>query len=239
MTICFFLKKPNQAFITHSHADHCYLIPYLYSRNRKLDIYAPEPCIQYMHPYLKSAQNLNDCQPDSFEKFVLHGVKTGNTIDISKNLYSVHVIECVHTVPSVGYLFYERRSKLKDEYKNLDGKSLAQLRKEKVNVSEEVLVPLFAFLGDTLPTVFDQYGEQLFKFPYIITECTFLDGEQSSDKGHTHWSALRPYVEKNPQCNFVLIHFSCALKDEEIAEFFSKKEAVLKNVIPFGVNKQQ
>lgn len=209
----------------------------MYSRNRILDIYVPDPCVQFLKPYLKSAQNLNDCAEDSTpEKYAIHGVKNGASISFANNLYVAQVIECDHTVPSVGYLFYERRSKLKEEYKNMEGKELAKLKKQNVQVSQEVLVPLFAFLGDTLPTVFEKYPV-LFTFPHIITECTFLHGEQAESKGHTHWSGLKPIVEQHPEVNFVLIHWSCSHKNEEIVEFF-KKEG-LKNVIPFGCTPQE
>lgn len=94
------------------------------------------------------------------------------------------------------------------------------------------MVPLFAFLGDTVPQVFD-LNPELFTFPYVITECSFLNGDQTDSKGHTHWSGLKPLVEVHPECTFILIHWSLSHKSQEIREFFDKLG--LPNVIPFGV----
>ena len=174
---------------------------------------------------------MNDCQDDAPEKYVIHPVSNGYCVDFGK-LYHVKVIECFHTVPSVGYLFYEKRNKLKEEYKNLNGTELAALKKQNVQVVEQVLIPLFAFLGDTVPIVFEKYP-QLFEFPFVITECTFLYGEQADDKGHTCWNGLQPFIEAHPECTFVLVHWSCSHKNEEIRDFFKKR--ALPNAIPFGV----
>ena len=52
---------------------------------------------------------------------------------------------------------------------------------------------------------------EIFNYTVVITECTFLDEEspsEATDKGHTGWTGLRPFVEQHPNITFVLIHFS-------------------------------
>jgi hypothetical protein len=72
-----------------------------------------------------------------------------------KKSYTMSVIECIHPVPCVGYCFWEPRSKLKEEYKSLDGKKIGELRKSGVEVSETVELPMFVFMGDTAANIFD------------------------------------------------------------------------------------
>jgi ribonuclease Z len=46
-----------------------------------------------------------------------------------------------------------------------------------------------------------------------------------------HWNNLAPYVEKNPQCTFVLIHFSLRYSEQEVQKFFdSMGEKKPKNI---------
>ena len=55
------------------------------------------------------------------------------------------------------------------------------------------------------------YFRQLFTFPVIIIECTFLHEDkphEAEERGHTSWDDLKPYVIANPQTTFVIIHFS-------------------------------
>lgn len=106
------------------------------------------------------------------------------------NNYKVDIINCEHPVTSVGYLFSEKRSRLKDEFKGRPGKELGELRKKGVELNEDVFLPLFAFLGDTTDKVFQDYGEQLLRYPVIFVECTFFTPdhkEAAAGSLHNHW----------------------------------------------------
>ena len=153
----------------------------------------------------------------------------------------MEVVDCFHSVPCVGFLFSEKRTKLKDEYRGKKGKELAALQKEGVIVQQESFVPLFTYLGDTSIEIFEKYP-QIFSYPTIIVECTFLKHESFVDErcqrdGHIAWKHLEPYVLSHPECTFVLIHFSCRYKAPDIFAFFdeltTRKENPLdlKNVI--------
>lgn len=61
----------------------------------------------------------------------------------------VDVVQCCHSVPTVGYIFSESRTKLKAEYKDIPGKQIAELRRQGIDVNENVLIKRIAFLGDT------------------------------------------------------------------------------------------
>jgi len=102
---------------------------------------------------------------------------------------------------------------------------MARKRDEGITVDEEVLRPMFAFLGDTHVNVF-QRNPWLFDYPVIITECTYLDDSQRERAdlvGHTVWSQLRPVVEAHPETLFVLTHFSLRHSDQEVLTFFRRE----------------
>jgi ribonuclease Z len=233
--------KVRRLFVTHSHADHSYQIPYMYSHSSPtpLDIYVPNQSVPYFNAYLTSAQLLNDHDDEKglatcAKRFLLHGVLDKQIIELDKS-YRVEIITCHHSVPSIGYAFYEKRSKLKSDYTHLTGKQIQEIKKQGIDVTEQIYVPLFTFLGDTTPAVFTSGSHSakvlLEQMPVIICECTFLDDEQSNDKGHTHWNGLKPIIEQHPHITFILIHFSLKHKRNEIVDFFANQS--LKNIIPF------
>ena len=86
-------------------------------------------------------------------------------------------------------------------------------------------------MGDTTTKVFENHPE-VFEFPTIFVECTFF-GEGMESKAekttHVHWDKLKPFVKANPQCLFMLIHFSIRWNEYQIDEYFTeelKKEGI-------------
>lgn len=69
--------------------------------------------------------------------------------------------------------------------------------------------------------------------PAIIVECSFLGAggmseqqseEEAISRGHVSWAQLRPVVLNSPGTTFVLVHFSERYTDDQIREYFWKKE---------------
>ncbi|MEQ8844852.1 MAG: MBL fold metallo-hydrolase [Phycisphaerales bacterium] len=82
-----------------------------------------------------------------------------------------------HTAPSMGYVVYEKRTKLKDEFVGLPQEKLVELKKRGEEITRSFEVPLVAYTGDTLP------GAHLLRADIreariVISECTFFE------KGH-------------------------------------------------------
>ena len=154
------------------------------------------------------------------------------------------VFKTFHSVPSVGYGFWQIKSKLKEEYKDLKGPQIAELRKKGVSVVEDTELPLFVFTGDTSIKLYET-NTDIFTFPVIITgkivsfftntyclECTYLyenEIELAAKNDHICWAQLKPYVEMHPKVTFILTHFSMKYGDKEILEFFSK--VTLPNIV--------
>jgi len=222
-------RQPPYVFLTHSHTDHSCDIPYLYSRKEGATIYCPKENVDYLNNYIRSEIELNACDKIKEELLPpsqLIPVDAGDNVHFgtksNPNQYRVHVIKCIHAVPCVGYLFSEKLSKLKEQYKNLTGKDLGALRKEGVEISDEFYRPLFGYIGDSHYTVLEN-NPIIFEYPVIIVECTFIDGEtvdRANRDGHIHWTQLEPIVVSHPNNTFVLIHFSCRYKESEIHQFF-------------------
>jgi ribonuclease Z len=214
-------------FITHSHLDHTYSLPLLLGRNRTVtNIYCPAASAPYIEQHIQAVTNMNysTTMDSTIHSYKLHPVKTGDRLRIEDDM-EVCVIECEHTVPTVGYLLYFRRRKLRQEFFAKSGAELAWLAACDIELQEEVRVPVFSYIGDTSYRVFLQHPEIL-KFPIVVCECTFLDAahvDRANLTRHTHWQQLRPIVAAHPEVSFILIHFSLRYRDEEIFDFFERE----------------
>ena len=109
-------------------------------------MYAPADAAKLVTHYLDAAQMLTDNQfvdlaaPGATSpwtpSFHLHGVRDKQRIELKKGAtdIAVDVLAMDHSVPCVGFAFFERRKKLKDEYKGLAGGEIGKLRKAGVEV---------------------------------------------------------------------------------------------------------
>jgi hypothetical protein len=63
-------------------------------------------------------------------------------------------------------------------------------------VTEEKMIPLLCFMGDTKASVYLHHPSIISSTPVLFTECTLLEdnGEVSVDRGHTSWPDLEPIV---------------------------------------------
>lgn len=166
----------------------------------------------------------------------MRGVQSKDRIvfDKKKGL-NCYVVHCDHTIPCVGYCFYQTKQSLKPEYKGLPGKEIGKLRKSGVQVTEEEEQPLFCFLGDTSVSILEgDQAENIFLCPTVIIECSFLtdDCRQNAERTkHVLWPDLKPHVLAHPETTFVLTHFSHRWSVEEISKFFANED--LANVVPW------
>ena len=74
----------------------------------------------------------------------------GDEIELSRELV-VTVSATRHTVPSLGFVVWDRRRKLKPEYQALSGDEIRDLRLSGKEVTEEIRRPRVAYLGDSSP----------------------------------------------------------------------------------------
>ena len=98
----------------------------------------------------------------------LNGVKAGDEIELSRE-HVVTAFATTHTIPSLGYVVWERRFKLKEEYHGLPGEQIRDLRLAGTEVTREVRTPLVAYTGDTSPAGLDACPAA-FEAKILITE---------------------------------------------------------------------
>ena len=150
--------------------------------------------------------------------------------------WEVDIIRCPHRVPSVGYCVSEIRQKLKEEYAQLKGKEIGELKKKGVEITKEEKFKQFIYMGDTTHEVFN-LNPEVFEYKTIFIECTFfLEGlrENALKKTHVHWDFIKPFVKNNPQTLFMLIHFTLSVSEGQIVDFF-KKESETEGIYNVGL----
>lgn len=220
-----FMGTANWA-ITHSHLDHIAALPVYIARRRMMKmtpptIYLPDHAIPGVEGMLRAYSRLDrgrlPCQ--------LIGVEDGKEIELSRELVlSVH--KTVHTVPSVGYIVWERRNKLKAEYQGLAGEKIRDIRLSGVEVSEETRIPLVAYTGDTSPPGLDNNPDML-RAKVLITEMTFVAPRHRKEKIHKHGHMhLDDFVDRKDSFENELViagHFSVRYNKNQIERMVERK----------------
>ena len=220
-----FMVTPT-CLITHAHLDHMAALPVYIARRRMMKmscpiIYLPEENLDDVKRMLLVWQRL-----DRGRMVVeLRGVKPGDEIELARD-HVITVIGTTHTVPSVGYIVWDRRFKLKAEYHGRPGNELRDLKYAGVAITHEVRTPLVAYTGDTSPAALDAHPE-LFEAKILITEMSFIVPNHRRDKihkfGHMH---LDGFLERADQFKNELIicsHFSTRYNPNQVHKYLDKK----------------
>ena len=180
-------------FVSHTHLDHIAAIPVYVARRRmmKMDpptIYLPKQNVEGVKQVLGAFSRLDRGRlPCS-----LVGVEPGDELELSRELV-VSVVGTDHRVPSVGYVVWERRKKLKPEYRDLSGEQIRDIRLAGTEVSAEARFPRLAYLGDSTPKGLDD-NPAMYQADILITELTFIAPDHRPEKihklGHIHLDHL-------------------------------------------------
>lgn len=205
--------------ITHTHLDHVSALPVYVARRRMMKmepptIYLPEYALEDVRRLLLIMQRLDRGRMNC----TLNGVNPGQEIELARD-HVISVFPTVHTIPSVGYLVWERRNKLKEEYHGLPGDKIRDLRMSGVAVTQEVRTPLVAYTGDTTPAGLDGYPP-VYQAKILITEMSFVRPNHRREKihkfGHMH---LDDFIERADRFeNEVIIaaHLSTRYHPQEV-----------------------
>src|SRR6185369_11331595 len=105
--------------------------------------------------------------------------KPGDEIELSRE-HVVSVSATKHTVPSLGFVVWERRRKLKPEFQNLAGDQIRDLRLAGTEVTHEIRQPRLAYLGDSAPEGLDACPA-MYEAQVLITELTFVAPSHRKD----------------------------------------------------------
>ena len=175
--------------LSHTHLDHVAALPVYVARRRMMKmepptIYLPAPAVEDVRRLLLVMQRLDRGR----QTCDLRGVEPGGEFELSRE-HVVTVFATTHTIPSVGYVVWDRRHKLKEEYHGLPGDKIRDLRLAGTAVTREVRTPLVAYTGDTSPAGLDAYPP-VYQAKVLITEMSFVRPNHRREKihkfGHMH-----------------------------------------------------
>ncbi|MFO0900543.1 MAG: MBL fold metallo-hydrolase [Pirellulales bacterium] len=208
-------------FVSHTHLDHIAALPVYVARRRMMKmeppvIYLPEHAVEYCDRILKLFTRLDrgrmPCE--------LKPLRPGDEVELSRELV-VTASATKHTVPSLGFVVWERRRKLRSEYITLTGDQIRDLRLSGVDVTEEKRIPRLAYLGDSAPEGLDACPA-MYEAQILITELTFVSPKHRKDRihkfGHMHLDDL---VERRSRFQNELIiasHFSTRYHAQRIRD---------------------
>jgi len=155
----------------------------------------------------------------------LHGLKPGDEVELSRENV-VTAFGTTHTIPSLGYVVWDRRNKLKDEYVGLPGDRIRDLRLSGVQVTREVRVPLVAYTGDTSPAGLDACPAA-YEAKVLITEMSFIRPNHRREKihkfGHMHLDDFLERAERFQNELIICAHYSTRYHPDEVRRYVSAK----------------
>lgn len=220
-----FMATPHW-FVSHGHLDHIAAIPSYVSRRRLMKmeppvIYMPTDMIDTVSRILRLFTRLDrgrlPCD--------LIGVEPGDEIELSRE-HVVTVSATKHRVPSLGFVVWERRRKLKPEYHGLPGDKIRDLRLAGEDVTAEMRFPRVAYLGDSAPEGLDACPS-MYEAQVLIMEVTFVAPSHKKEKihkfGHIH---LDDVVERRARFQnecVIASHFSTRYHRDQITHWIAKK----------------
>src|SRR5262249_39230518 len=212
--------------VTHTHLDHVAALPVYVARRRMMrmeppHLYLPAEALEDVRRLLLIMQRLDRgrmiCE--------LHGLKPGDEVELSRE-HVVTTFATTHTIPSLGYVVWDRRNKLKEEYQGLAGEQIRDLRLSGVAVTREVRTPLVCYTGDTSPAGLDGFPP-VYEAKVLITELSFIRPNPRREKihkfGHMHLDDLLERADRFKNELIVLAHFSTRYHPQEVRRLVEAK----------------
>lgn len=220
-----FMSTPTW-MLSHTHLDHIAALPVYVARRRMMKmepprIYLPAHAVEDVRRLLQVMQRLDRGR----QNCELIGVQAGEEIELSRE-HVVSVFATTHTVPSVGYMVWERRRKLKEEFHGLANEQIRDLRLSGTEVTREVRTPLLAYTGDTSPAGLDAY-EPAFQAKVLITEMSFVRPNHRREKihkfGHMHLDDFLERADRFANELLIVGHFSTRYHPDEVRRVLDAK----------------
>lgn len=220
-----FMTTPNW-LVSHTHLDHIAALPVYVARRRMMKmepptIYLPIDAVDPVERLLRAVQRLDRGRLPAR----LVGLMPDQDFELSREL-AVTAVATRHTIPSLGFIVWERRKKLKPEYAHLSGPEIRDIRLSGVEVSNEIRLPRVAYLGDTAPAGLDAHPA-IYEAEILILESTFVASNERADRihkyGHTHLDDLIARADRFRNEWIIASHFSTRLHADVIQRIVDKR----------------
>jgi ribonuclease Z len=198
--------------------DHAAGIAYYFSQRMFLDnapghLYVPAPLVEPIQRLLRVWADIDGHAPPANVHPAFPGVDLPLRRDLMVRPFEVNHPCRRHdrsVVPALGYAAIEVRQKLIEEYQNLTGPQLVELKRQGVAITRRVEMPLIAYCGDTAAGDFLEL-EYVRRAKVILLECTFVESEhrdRARAGRHLHVLDLPPILARLENEKIVLIHLS-------------------------------
>jgi len=196
--------------LTHGHMDHSAGIAYYYSQRHFQGmstgtVICPRPIEQAITNVMHAWVEL-EAQKTPFH---VRGMDPDEEIEIKNNII-LRTFATKHTVPSLGYVIVERRSKLRPDLIGLPQEELVRRKNRGEQITDTLHIPLVCCTGDTMwGDHFER--EDVLNARILITECTFLEAEhrpRASVGRHLHLDDIAVLLQRTRAEAVVLTHLS-------------------------------
>jgi ribonuclease Z len=212
--------------VSHTHLDHMMALPTYVARRRmmKMDpptIYVPEVALDPIRGIIRQVSRLDrgrlPCN--------LKPINAGDEIELSRELV-ITVSETRHTIPSFGFVVWERRKKLRPEFQGLSGDQIRDIRLSGTEVSHEIRVARLAYLGDSAPEGLDACPA-MYEADVLIMEMTFVTAQHRKERihkfGHIHLDDVIERRERFANKLVIASHFSTRYQNNQIVRTVEKR----------------
>ena len=200
----------NYCALTHGHMDHAAGIAYYFSQRYFQGmgvgtVIAPKKIEKAIHNVMNAWVDL-EAQKTPYKVI---GMEPEEEVEIKNNIF-LRGFETQHTVPALGYVVVEKRSKLRSDLVGMPQEQLLALKEKGEEITQTLQIPLVCYTGDTMwGKHFER--EDVLNSQILITECTFLEEEHRSRASvgkHLHLDNVIELMERAKSEAIVLVHTS-------------------------------
>ena len=198
----------NHVLLSHGHADHSVGILYYFHQRFFQGIaggtaLVPAPLVGPLEDLVRAWGRVDGNPPEC--RFV--GMKPGDDFEIRRGLVA-RAFNTRHRNASLGFSVIDVRHKLREEFVGLSGPELVEKKKQGIDITYRLEIPLVSYLGDTAKSNYSDLPH-VANARALLVECTFFDPDHLSRARagkHLHVSDLPEVLEGMNNEKIIIVH---------------------------------